>query len=289
MLNVGHNKHTHTQTTHKERGRRLRLSTFYFLTCVIVMTTDCSYQRASNQLLSLACIISQLARARTQSTSACDYLFRLCQSCFGRAELWSSCMHTTCVCVFLVFLVLFFACCCFFFFFFFCSSFFSVALSVFWFFILSLLCSLLGFLRATALVLQAREITRSLQSALVSQEEGKKTPNRRARQQQTLRMWTLRVVRLPLVVLNLFLLSAVAAAGGEEPFTVRFQVSNLDNESPSEVHDFYVEVHPEWVRAPSTTRCAFWLKHDAAFFYVLCPSTGCLTRDPLGEAARELF
>ena len=42
-------------------------------------------------------------------------------------------------------------------------------------------------------------------------------------------------------------LGAVAA---EEPFTVRFQVSNLDNESPSEVHDFYVEVHPEWVRAP---------------------------------------
>jgi len=43
-------------------------------------------------------------------------------------------------------------------------------------------------------------------------------------------------------------LAALFTVTATDPFTVRFQVSNLDGESTTELHDFYVEVHPDWVR-----------------------------------------
>ena len=39
-----------------------------------------------------------------------------------------------------------------------------------------------------------------------------------------------------------------ASADSNSPFTVKFEVSNLDGENTNEVHTFYMEVHPDWVR-----------------------------------------
>ncbi len=54
---------------------------------------------------------------------------------------------------------------------------------------------------------------------------------------------------MPLHALLSSLLLALMLMVGESVFQVKFIVSNLDGESPTELHDFTVEVHPEWVGA----------------------------------------
>jgi peptidyl-prolyl cis-trans isomerase A (cyclophilin A) len=59
-------------------------------------------------------------------------------------------------------------------------------------------------------------------------------------------MNTSRLLLLLVTTAMCLLLVVAGVAKAESPFTVRFAVSNLDGESPSDIHEFLVEVHPEW-------------------------------------------